>query len=685
MSDQPRQRDSWPSRVLIGTYLVLVVVTGYFGWRQFYPEITGPELVYRALAMMVLSWEVGYDVHHIPFLLNVSRFLALGAAFGAAGAILAQLLRSRHRLELAKRAKRHVVILGEGPEVLRLAQNYRRQWGGRRRVVAVGDHPEELGTQLASRGVIVLRAPSDTVLSEIVRQAQDVVVAGSCDRESARLATRVEACAGGSRYPTTVLFYGRSVTQQWNRGSNVTALSRNTQVAIATLRESPPALDDKACPPPIVVGSDEMATEIARRMVIGWQQLGERMTVHCVGSKDSWVNDAREGLTDRGDFLFTRVSLSPDAVARVSRELTAAWQAPRADRFAQTGPTIFVALTDATQGFPIAARLAEVVPGSRVTALVDDPATWSRQVARMDSAARPRLRSASELLSDPAVLALTPGQLLVEELLWDASRWPAEIPTLFGELVHDGSGTIPPDAQTTSTQDAIQAIATAAKSILAAGKIDVCGVHDEASEAIWSSPEELVAMRDAILSSLPASDNPDQPQRALELATRLPTLVARAGWTPHRLPGATNLLTVDELHRLAKLNHASYQRVSGQTGNATGSDNAAKGWDELSAFEQESNRAQAVDVPAKLAAAGLTWRRSASPASYEFEPETLERLAELEHRRWEHHQRRNGRPGHKWAVPWSELSDGVKDFDRAAVRSIPPSLAELGVEIAPVT
>lgn len=56
MPDQPRQRDSWPSRVLIGTYLVLIVATGYFGWRQFYPEITGPELVYRAFAMLVLSW-----------------------------------------------------------------------------------------------------------------------------------------------------------------------------------------------------------------------------------------------------------------------------------------------------------------------------------------------------------------------------------------------------------------------------------------------------------------------------------------------------------------------------------------------------------------------------------------------------------------------------------------------------
>lgn len=226
--------------------------------------------------------------------------------------------------------------------------------------------------------------------------------------------------------------------------------------------------------------------------------------------------------------------------------------------------TIFVALTDATQG-SIAARLAEVVPGSRVTALVDDPATWSRQVACGWTALRVRGCARPPNCCPTRQCRADPRPTAGEELLWDASRWPAEMSTLFGELVHDGSGTIPPDAQTTSTQDAIQAIATAAKSILAAGKIDACGVHDEASEAIWSSPEELVAMRDAILSSLPASDNPDQPQRALELATRLPTLVARAGWTPHRLPGTANLLTVDELHRLAKLNHASYQRVSDQT------------------------------------------------------------------------------------------------------------------------
>lgn len=679
MPDQGRERASWTSIWPIGVYLGFVVITGLIGWRELYPQITWPELVYRALAMIVLSWEVDYDVQ-IPVVLNVSRFLALGAAFGAAGMILARLLHSRHQLERAKRANQHVVILGEGPEVLRLAQNYRRQWGGRRRVVAVGDHSDELSAQLASRGVIVLASPSDTVLSKIVRQAQDVVVVGSCDQESARVATRVEACAGDSSYPTTVLFSGRSVTQQWNRGSNVNALSRNTQVAIATLRESPPILDDKACPPPIVVGGAELATEIARRMVIGWQQLGEHMTVHCVGFDDSWVAEAREGLTSRGDFVFTPTTLSPDAVARTVREVTAGWQAPLPDRFSQTGPTIFVALPDSTHGFPIAARLAEAVPGSRVTALVDDPATWSRQVARMDAAARPLLRSAIELLADPAVLALTPEQLLVEELLWDASRWPPEVPTLFGELVH-GSGAIRLDEQTVSTRDALQAVAAAAKSILSAGKIGVDGVHDEASEAIWSSPAELGAMREAILSALPPSDNPDQPQRALELASRLPTLVARAGWTPHRLAGTTNLLTADELHRLAQLNHASYQLVSGQTGNATGSDNASKSWTELAAFEQESNRAQAVDVPAKLAAVGLTWRRSASPELYEFEPAVLERLAELEHRRWEHHQRRNGRPGHEWAVPWSELSDSVKEYDRAAVRSIAPSLAELGVEI----
>ncbi len=680
MSDQHR-RGSWMSKALIGTYLAVTVVTGLFGWRQFYPNITTWELTYRALAMLVLSWDVSYEMH-IPLLLNISRFLALGAAFGAAWLILARLLRGRHWLGLAKRAKQHVVILGEGPEVLRLAQNFRNQRDSRRRVVAVGNHSEELSAQLVSRGVIVLPATGDAVLSGILREAKDVVVAGSNDRESARLATRVEVCTTGAGCPTTVLFDGYSVTQQWNRGSNVTALSRNTQVAIATLRESPPTVDDKACPPPIVVGDGEAATEIARQMVIGWQQLGERMMVHCVGADEAWVTAAREGLTDRGDFIFSRISLVPDAVARLSRELTAGWEAPRPERFAKTGPTIFVALSDPTKTFPIAARLAEVVPNSRVTALVDDPDIWSRQIARVQGELR--LRSSSELLANPAVLALTPEQLLIEELVWDASRWPPEIPTVFGGLVPDGSDSTKPNRQTSVDQQRLAAIAAAAKSILSAGKIGVGGAHGETSETIWSSPEELVAMRDAILSVLPASDNPDLPQRALELATRLPTLVARAGWTPHRFAGTANMLATDDLHRLAQLNHDSYQRVSAQTGNATGSDSSTRSWDELSAFEQESNRAQAVDVSAKLAAVGLTWRRSQSPELYEFEPDVLEQLAELEHRRWEHHQRRNGRAGHEWAIPWGELSDSVKEYDRAAVRSIPRSLAELGVEIAAI-
>ncbi|HZK06147.1 MAG TPA: hypothetical protein VFC82_09945 [Actinomycetaceae bacterium] len=446
------------------------------------------------------------------------------------------------------------------------------------------------------------------------------------------------------------------MTQQWNRGSKVTALSRNTQVAIAALRASPPALDDAACPPPIVVGDGEMAAEIARRMVIGWQQLGERMTVHCVGLDDAWVTEARKGLTNRGNFEFSGVPLSPDAVARVSCELAAAWEAPRPDRFARTGPTIFVALTDPTQAFPIAARLAEAVEGSRVTALVDDP----------------------------DVLALTPEQLLIEELLWDASRRPSEVPTVFGALVHDdGESPVRLDAQSPATREAIQAVAAAAGPILAAGGIEVGGVHDENSEAIWSGPEELTGMRNAILAVLPAGGDPDQPQRALELATRLPTLVARAGWTPHRVDGTANMLTAEELHRLAKLNHASYLQVSGETGNASLSENAVRAWDGLSAFDQESNRAQAVDVPAKLAAAGLTWRRSDFPTLHEFEPDVLERLSELEHRRWEHHQRRNGRAGHQWAIPWEQLGE-VQEYDRAAVRSIPPSLAELGVEVVPV-
>jgi len=140
------------------------------------------------------------------------------------------------------------------------------------------------------------------------------------------------------------------------------------------------------------------------------------------------------------------------------------------------------------------------------------------------------------------------------------------------------------------------------------------------------------AMADQI-SGLTGDDSPEGHLRALELAARLPTLAARAGWAPHRPPGRSNLVSHDEIVALAPRVHEQYLVTAARTGNATGSEAAEKTWAELPVFEQESSRAQLAGAPVILAAASLTWRRTEQPMRYAFSPEQVEFLAELEHRR----------------------------------------------------
>jgi len=81
---------------------------------------------------------------------------------------------------------------------------------------------------------------------------------------------------------------------------------------------------------------------------------------------------------------------------------------------------------------------------------------------------------------------------------------------------------------------------------------------------------------------------------------------------------------------------------------------------------------------------GLDWHAVESPVVYPLgdDPELVERLAELEHRRWAQHQRINGRPQRTWMQPWDQLTDDVKEYDRRVVRAMPPLLAHAGIQIA---
>jgi hypothetical protein len=76
---------------------------------------------------------------------------------------------------------------------------------------------------------------------------------------------------------------------------------------------------------------------------------------------------------------------------------------------------------------------------------------------------------------------------------------------------------------------------------------------------------------------------------------------------------------------------------------------------------------------------------------FEFTPEEIETLAELEHERWMDERIRAGfklgptrdevERTHPDILPWEELSEDVKEKDRVFVRGLPAYLAGIGYQI----
>ena len=148
-------------------------------------------------------------------------------------------------------------------------------------------------------------------------------------------------------------------------------------------------------------------------------------------------------------------------------------------------------------------------------------------------------------------------------------------------------------------------------------------------------------------------------------------LAAVAPSTPDRVApppvivgdGPLNATLAEELvELLAPQVHLAYQRISEETGNATGSPLALELWENLDDFTKASNRAAITGSAVTHAAAGLTWRRPTPDGGATLDDALLEELGRLGHRRWAIHERRNGRGDHEWAKPWNEIKD-VQHYD----------------------
>ena len=117
-------------------------------------------------------------------------------------------------------------------------------------------------------------------------------------------------------------------------------------------------------------------------------------------------------------------------------------------------------------------------------------------------------------------------------------------------------------------------------------------------------------------------------------------------------------------------------------------------WNELPEGLKESNRHQADHIGIKLKAigCGIISLTDWDAKLFEFTKEEVERMAEMEHERWNAERLREGwtyAPGLKdvdrktspHLVPWDKLSEDIKEYDRNTIRGLPSFLARAGLQI----
>ena len=117
-------------------------------------------------------------------------------------------------------------------------------------------------------------------------------------------------------------------------------------------------------------------------------------------------------------------------------------------------------------------------------------------------------------------------------------------------------------------------------------------------------------------------------------------------------------------------------------------------WDELPEGLKESNRRQADHIGIKLKAigCGIASLTDWDAKLFEFKPEEVERMAGMEHERWNEERRLEGwtyapepkdlnRKTTPYLVPWNELSEDIKEYDRNTIRGLPAFLARAGFQI----
>ena len=151
----------------------------------------------------------------------------------------------------------------------------------------------------------------------------------------------------------------------------------------------------------------------------------------------------------------------------------------------------------------------------------------------------------------------------------------------------------------------------------------------------------------------------------------------------------------EDLDRQAKALHEVYTAEAKRAGRTAEQDAAMRPWKKLNTGFKDANRQAADHIPVKLRAVGcvaVPAKDAPDGATFAFTPEEVEILARMEHARWCAERFMAGwklgaedKPNQvsPSLVPYDQLDDAIKEYDRVAVRSIPKILwdhAGMGVK-----
>lgn len=148
---------------------------------------------------------------------------------------------------------------------------------------------------------------------------------------------------------------------------------------------------------------------------------------------------------------------------------------------------------------------------------------------------------------------------------------------------------------------------------------------------------------------------------------------------------------------IAQTIHQGYVAKQRREGHTEKTNESLVPWRDLPEHLRESNRKQAADIGRKLRAINCSYhfRPDGKISPFRFlqddAKDELEQLARLEHDRWWKERRDAGwrygseksveRRTSPYLVPWEELPDDMKDYDRETIRIMPNVLAKADYEI----